>query len=82
MTYDQSASPVDRSSAYTLPFRDPTYTTPFATVGEELTNPPVAKDQSSAPVAAFSAYRLPSRDPTYTTPFATAGEELMVLPVG
>ena len=73
------------SNAYILWSSDPTYTTPFATAGDEYTTSPVAAVQSGAHVlglpeqpvapAASNAYILWSSDPTYTTPFATAGDE-------
>ena len=61
--------------------RNPTYTTPLATAGEESIESPVVYFQRSAPVLAFKAYRLSSSDPTYTTPLATAGEEDNIAPV-
>jgi len=36
-----------------------TYTTPFATAGEEVTTPAAGNFHSRAPVLAFSAYTLP-----------------------
>src|SRR5438034_958585 len=77
--------------AYRLPSSDPTYTTPFATAGEESTELSVAPvhrgehvvgdpEHPVAP-AASKAYNLPSFDPTYTTPLATAGEERTRPPV-
>merc|ERR1712153_275101 len=58
---------------------DPTYTTlPSAlSVGEEETDPPVAKAHFLLPSAVFTAYKLLSADPTYTTlPSAlSVGEE-------
>src|SRR3954451_22600194 len=59
----------------------PTYTTPFATAGEERTSFPAWNDHRFAAVDASRAYTLLSYDPTYTTPFTTAGEEWTHCPV-
>ena len=80
---EQPAVPA-ASNAYILPSADPTYTTPFATAGDESTPPPVSAVQIGAHVlglpeqpavpAASNANTWYS-PPTYTTPFATAGDE-------
>jgi len=50
--------------AYRFPSALPTYTTPFDTVGDEYTLPPVLNRHFSFPVTASIAYRLVSELPT------------------
>ena len=58
-----SFAPETASNAYTLESRDPTYTAPFATAGDEVTMSPVSAVHSSRPVLALNAYRLWSAQP-------------------
>jgi hypothetical protein len=80
------------SNVYRFPSLAPTYTTPFATAGDDVSIAlPVAPAHNGAQVlgvpeqpvepAASNAYKFPSREPTYTTPFATAGDESISRPV-
>jgi hypothetical protein len=82
----QVASPVpqDAGKAYMLPSIEPTYTTPFATAGDEMMPPlvpPCHRGRQLARHDAGKAYRVPLDAPTYITPFATAGEESTALPL-
>src|SRR6266511_2893291 len=85
--HDALPVPHEAGKAYRLPSVAATYTTPFATAGEERMRVPVVPCHSGEQVAfpvpqeAGKAYRLVSSDPTYTTPFATAGDDSMTFPV-
>src|SRR6266511_3753079 len=85
--HDALPVPHEAGKAYRLPSVAATYTTPFATAGEERMRVPVLPCQSGEQMAApepqeaGKAYRLVSSDPTYTTPFATAGDDSMTFPV-
>src|SRR5207244_12932709 len=71
------------SKAYRRWSSDPTYTTPFATAGDELRDRPAGPVHSGWHVfgvppqfvlpAALNAERFPSCEPAYTTPFVTTG---------
>src|SRR5262249_62146683 len=73
---DHSRWPFVARSPTTEPPSDPTYTTPFATAGEERTAPLARKVHRTAPVAASSAITRPSLFvPLYTVPPDTAGDD-------
>jgi hypothetical protein len=76
-------------NAYKRPSSEPTYTTPFATVGEDVTDAPVVATHDGAQGTvgahtqrfASNAYSRPSPDPTYTMPFTTVGDDATGPPV-
>src|SRR6185503_8951135 len=74
--------PLEARKAYRLRSSEATYTTPFATAGEDGTAPSVFDLQTWVPVAASNAYRPWSYEPTKTNPPATAGEDRIWSPVG
>jgi hypothetical protein len=70
----------EEAKAYTNESELPTYTTPPATAGEEITSPPVLIRHKTVPLSASRAYTNPSLLPTKISPSTTATEDKISAP--